>query len=94
MADLNQSSVEKRGKAVETSAKPAEMCAYEQMREDNIREKEAIFESLNIAEAINSCKEGLPAKSSRQRGTKRKNPEIVRSPRKLRPRKLSFFLCF
>ena len=63
------------------------MCAYEQMREENIREKEAIFESLNIAEAINSCKEGLPVKSSRQRGIKRKKPEIVRSPRKLRPRK-------
>ena len=45
------------------------MCAYEQMIEDNIREKEAIFESLTIAEAINSCKEGLPAKSRRQRGT-------------------------
>lgn len=77
----------KRGKTVSTSAMPAEMSAYEQMREENIREREAIFESLNIAEAVNSCKEGLPVKSSRQRGIKRKKPEIVRSPRKLRPRK-------
>ena len=39
----------KKGKAVATSAKPGEICAYEQMREDNIKEREAIFESLNIA---------------------------------------------
>ena len=59
----------RKGKAAATSVMPAEMCAYEQMREDNIREREALFESLNLAESVNSCKEGLPAKSSRQRGT-------------------------
>ena len=44
-----------------------------------------MFESLNIAEAVNSCREGS-AKCSRQRGIKRKNQELVRSPRKLRPK--------
>ena len=66
----------------------AEKSAYELLREENIREREALFESLNLRESIVECYEPQqePVKK-RGRGTKRKTVEIVSSPRKLRPRK-------
>ena len=67
--------------------KPIQKSAYELMREDNIREREALFESLEITEAVVSCREALPVASSRRgRGTKRKTVEQA-SPRRLRSRK-------
>ena len=67
--------------------KPVQKSAYKFMRENNIREREALFESLEITEAVVSCREVLPVASSRWgRGTKRKTVEQA-SPRRLRSRK-------
>ena len=70
------------------SSRPVNKSAYELMREDNIREREAMFESLNIEQDVTSVQEGLPAKTSRRgRSTKRKVVDPPLSPRKLRIRK-------
>ena len=70
------------------SSRPVDKSAYELMREDNIREREAMFESLNIEQDVTSVQEGLPAKTSRRgRSTKRKAVDPPLSPRKLRIRK-------
>ena len=64
-----------RGGAIITTTPPSK-CPYELLREENIREREAVLESLNIEDDIGSCNEELPPKSSKRgRGTKRKNVE-------------------
>ena len=83
-----QASISRRKRRTKTIPdKPVQKSAYELMREDNIREREALFESLEITEAVVSCREALPVASSRRgRGTKRKTVEQA-SPRRLRSRK-------
>lgn len=81
----------RRGRGKKTApTRIAEKSAYELIREDNIREREALFESLNLREAIDECSEAQqepPKTNKRGKGTKRKTTERESSPRRLRPRK-------
>ena len=64
----------------------AEESAYECIREDNIQEREAIFESFGLSDAVSDCQH-QPAKN-RARGSKRKVTEIISlSSCRLRSRK-------
>ena len=64
----------------------AEKSAYERIREDNIREREAMFESLGLSDAVSNC-HPKPVKT-KGRGSKRKVTDVISlSPRRLRSRK-------
>ena len=64
----------------------AEKSAYERIREDNIREREAMFESLGLSDAVSNC-HPKPVKT-KARGSKRKVTDVMSlSPRRLRSRK-------
>ena len=81
----------RRGRGKKTApTRIAEKSAYELIRDDNIRERQALFESLNLREAINECSEAQeePVLSNKRgKGAKRKTTDVICSPRKLRPRK-------
>ena len=44
--------------AIRIDTRP-EKSAYELLRDENIREREAMFESLNIEQEVASCREGM-----------------------------------
>ena len=76
----------KRGGAIVINTRP-EKSAYELLREENIREREAMFESLNIEQEVASCREGIPVQNARRGKATKRKAENPPSPRRLRSRK-------
>ena len=76
----------KRGGTILNITRP-EKSAYELLREENIREREAMFESLNIEQEVASCHEGIPVKNARRGKATKRKAENPPSPRRLRSRK-------